>query len=184
MLKNNPPLMSNKQINFPSSKLGFTLVELLMGIIIIGTAILMLSTLFFSQGNRGTDMLFQVRAAELGQSVMNEIWGKRFDENTDPNGVIPCGIPSNQCSTILGSEEDNHQDWDDVDDYNGMTENTLLPIPIKDAKTYADLYPNFRLTVAVSYFDTKTQTVSKLITITVTTPNNEKIVFNALRSNF
>ena len=178
---------------FKLHKHGFTLVEMLVGIIIIGTAILMLSTLFFSQGNRSTEMLFEVRAAELGQSVMNEIWGKRFDENTDPNGSIPCGSANNlinganainNCSKVLGPEEASRHDWDDIDDFNGMTAGTELPIAIGSAKTYHDLYPEFKLSVKVEYENNTPTFETKLITVTVISPYQQDIVFNALRSNF
>lgn len=168
-------------------KKGFTLVELLVGIIVLSIALVMLSTLFFSQGNRQVDTLFQVRAAELGQSVMNEIWSKRFDENTNSNGYAPCSTsPQKACTTPekLGPEENSRHDWDDVDDYNGMTQDTLLPTPINGAKTYAELYPQFTLLVAIKYHNNKAKQESKLISVIVTTPNNEKIEFNALRSNF
>lgn len=156
---------------------GFTLIEMVVGMLVLAVALVMLSTMLFPQADRAADTLFRVRSAELGHSVMNEIWGKRFDENTDPNGGTPCGSGSQPaCTTASGAEEGNRDDWDDIDDYDGMTQNTRI---LDSTQTYADLYPGYQLLVSVG-----SGSVTKLITVTVTTPSGEAITFNAVRSNY
>ncbi|WP_410010846.1 prepilin-type N-terminal cleavage/methylation domain-containing protein [Shewanella sp. NFH-SH190041] len=161
---------------------GFTLIELVIGMLVLGIALVMLATMLYPQADRAADSLYRVRSAELGQSVMNEIWGKRFDENTDANGGAPCGpAPLPSCSLNLGSDTgETRNDWDDVDDFNGMTQTSKI---LDSDRTYADLYPGYQLNVTVAA-GPDGKDISKLITISVTTPLGEDIVFNALRSNF
>jgi len=65
---------------------GFTLIELVIGMLVIGIAIVMLTSMLFPQADRAASNLHRVRSAELAHSVMNEIWGKRYDQNTNANG--------------------------------------------------------------------------------------------------
>lgn len=164
---------------------GATLIELVVGMCLLGMAFLLLSNLFFSQNTRAADAIFQLRATELADVVMNESWSLRFDENTDPNGNTPCGAGDRPaCSSDLGPEESSRSQWDDVDDMHGMTENTNLPIPIGSATTYKALYPNFKLNVSVTYLDNTAKFEEKLVTVIVTTPNSQEIEFSTIRRNY
>ncbi|MGI2260222.1 type IV pilus modification PilV family protein [Shewanella sp. GXUN23E] len=157
---------------------GFTLIELVIGMMVLAVALMMLATMLFPQADRAADTLYRVRSAELGHSVMNEIWGKRYDDNTDANGGTPCGtgrLPA--CTTTPGPEAgENRNDWDDIDDYNGMNQHSLM---LDSTQTYADIYPGYGLQVTVTSGD-----VTRLISVTVTTPAGEAISFNGVRSNY
>lgn len=159
---------------------GFTLIELIVGMVVFSIAVVLLATVLFPQSDNAAKTLQRVRAAELAQSVMNEIWGKAYDENTPLSGIPACGSPDGQaCSTGLGPDgNESRNDFDDVDDYNGMTETALR---LNSNHSYADDYPGYQLLVTVSYGDTAN---TKLIHVVVTTPQNEPIAFDALRRNF
>lgn len=169
---------------------GVTLVELVIGISVFAIALLLLMTLFYNQSSRSVDALMRFRAAELAQSVMNEMASMRFDEHTDPNGAMPCGIEgAKSCTSAAnwGPEESIKAHWDDVDDFHGLTENGKIPTIINHGNknaTYADLYPHYQLNVTVSYHDDTASRKSKLIKVIVTTPNKEALEFAALRVNF
>ncbi|MCF1427246.1 MAG: type II secretion system GspH family protein [Shewanella sp.] len=157
---------------------GFTLIELVVGMMVLAGALVMLSTMLFPQADHAADTLHRVRSAELGHSVMDEIWGKRYDDNTDPNGGTPCGTSSlPACTTVPGPDAgENRNDWDDIDDYNGMDQNSLM---LNSSQTYADIYSGYGLQVTVTSGD-----ASRFISVTVTTPSGEAISFNAVRSNY
>ncbi|MBW3530558.1 type II secretion system protein [Shewanella sp. NKUCC06_TVS] len=161
--------------------LGFTLIELVIGMLVIGIAIVMLTSMLFPQADRAASTLHRVRSAELAHSVMNEIWGKRYDQNTNANGGTPaCGSPlGSNCSTLLGPEfGESRNDFNDVDDYNGLNETATM---LNSTQTYAAAYPNYRLNVTVAYGPAPN---TKLVTINVTTPDNEVITYNMVRSNY
>ncbi|RJG49981.1 type IV pilus modification PilV family protein [Motilimonas pumila] len=73
-------------------QLGFTLVELVVGIVVMAVAFTIITTMLVTQSRDSIDPLHQMRAAELAQSVLNEIVGRSYDENSDHNGgVYRCG---------------------------------------------------------------------------------------------
>lgn len=164
---------------------GFTLIELVMGMLVIGIAIVMMTSMLFPQADRAAQTLHRVRSAELAHSLMNEIWGKRYDENTNVNGGVPaCGSSAGlPCSTVLGPEGafgvgESRDDFDDVDDYHGLRETNYM---LNSSQRYVDAYPNYKLSVLVEYGAVAN---TKLVTINVTTPNNEVITYNLVRSNY
>ncbi|RPA56265.1 type II secretion system protein [Shewanella vesiculosa] len=161
---------------------GFTLIELVIGMIVIGIAIVMITSMLFPQADRAATTLQRVRSAELAHSVMNEIWGKRYDQNTNPNGGVPaCNAPTGiVCSAALGKDGEDRDDFNDVDDYDGLDQTQNM---LNSSQTYAQAYPNYRLNVSVAYLDSSTQ-AQKLITVDVTTPASEVITYQAVRSNY
>ncbi|MCU7961921.1 type II secretion system GspH family protein [Shewanella sp. SW32] len=161
--------------------LGFTLIELVIGMLVIGIAIVMLTSMLFPQADRAASTLHRVRSAELAHSVMNEIWGKRYDQNTNANGGTPaCGSPlGSNCPTSLGPEfGESRNNFNDVDDYKGLNETATM---LNSTQTYANAYPNYHLSVTVAYGAVSN---TKLVTINVTTPDNEVITYNMVRSNY
>ncbi|NRD72482.1 type II secretion system protein [Shewanella sp. VB17] len=181
------------QVNSQSRVKGFTLIELVVGMVVLSIALVMLSTMLFPQADRAAKTLHRVRSAELAHSVLNEIWGKRYDQNTDANGGIPaCGAAANiplglpagvACTTVanLGPEGETRNNYNDVDDYHGLSENDTM---LNSTLTYASQYTRYLLSVNVVYLNPSTDLNSKLVTIRVTTPNKEVITYNIIRSNY
>ena len=174
---------------------GFTLVELVVGMVVLSIALVMLTSMLFPQADRAAETLHRVRSAELAHSVMNEIWGKRYDQNTNPNGGVPAcgaeprsdlGLPAGLACTTQGNLGpdigENRNSYNDVDDYDGLNQTSLM-LNGGAGDTYASRYPNYSLAVAVTYLNSSDLN-SKLITVTVTTPSGEQIVYNAVRSNY
>lgn len=171
-------------------KSGFTLIELVVGMLVLSIALVMLTSMLFPQADRAAFTLHRVRSAELAHSVLNEIWGKRFDQNTNPNGGIPaCGaldIPlAKDCtaSDELGPDGESRDNFNDVDDYHGLDQTSLMLNAGAHTDTYASRYPNYKLSVTVTYSNVSDLN-SKLITVSVTTPSGELITYNAVRSNY
>jgi len=172
---------------------GFTLIELIVGILIFAIAMSMMLTLIYPQAKRSIDPIFQMRATELANTLMNEIQGKAFDENSNPSlGLSPCdmGVIVVACSTNLNAEEASRDLWDDVDDYNGFD---IDGASLFTGSQYSQDYANFLLNITVIYdgnYDgidngsDLSQRGAKLITVEVTTPNNDTIAFAGYRSNY
>ncbi|GIU08184.1 MSHA biogenesis protein MshD [Shewanella sp. c952] len=176
---------------------GFTLIELVVGMVVISIAFVLLSTMLFPQAERAADTLHRVRSAELAHSILNEIWGKRYDQNTNANGGVPAcgapeklslGLPAGLACTAednLGPDkingiEETRNNYNDVDDYNGLTINSPM---LNSSETYAQRYINYKLLVKVEYNDLPSLN-TKLVTIDITTPKGEVMTFNAIRSNY
>ncbi|QLE87079.1 MULTISPECIES: prepilin-type N-terminal cleavage/methylation domain-containing protein [Shewanella] len=172
---------------------GFTLVELVVGMVVIGIAMVMLTSMLFPQAERASETLHRVRSAELAHSLLNEIWAKRYDGNTNANGGVPAcdavanldlGIPAGlPCTDEVdfgdGGGSIARNDFNDVDDYHGLNQASLM---LNSTESYASQYPNYELAVSVTYpYGDKS---AKLIAIDVTTPSGELIRFNAVRSNY
>jgi len=181
---------------------GFTLIETVIGIVVLSISLAIISTLFVPATERGADVIQQIRAAELGQSLMNEILGRSFDENSDMvGGANRCGEDQNEdmlvsgtelCTNSLGDEESgNRAIFDDVDDYYAVD---LEGNDIKDSLglSIGSQYQGYKINVNVCYdsnYDgicngSDNNYTAKLITITVTTPLGFDISFATYKVNF
>lgn len=181
-----------KQHNITARRIntGFTLIELVIGMMVIGIGIVMLTSMLFPQADRAAATLQRVKSAELAHSVMNEIWGKRYDQNTNANGGIPaCNASAGlDCSyalatdgtPFLGPDGESRDAFNDVDDYHGLDQDDMM---LDSSQTYAQAYPNYEIQVSVTYLDSVTK-AQKLISVDVTTPSNEVITYQAVRSNY
>ena len=171
---------------------GFTLVETIAGMVVLAIAFSVIFTLVLPVSEQSAGQVQQIRAAELGQSLMNEILARRFDENT--TNELRCGdIGANGCTSsaqfgAVDSGESSRADFDDVDDYDGYN-------ALEDASgnSLSAAYQGFEILVNVAYdgdYDFITNEAgseelnAKLITVDIITPLNEKITFRAYRSNF
>lgn len=185
---------------------GFTLIELVAGIIAFSIVLTIVVSLVVPQSTRSAQPLFQVRATELAQGLLNEITAKGFDENSSlSGGAIRCSetnvsFSAPDCTTPdnLGPDSETRPDYDDVDDFNGLVLGAGTPNPIVnslgqvivDAQTGVDLYQGFTLSVSVFYdenfdgVDDGAISGRKLIRVTVTPPTGSPIAFTTYKSNF
>ena len=124
--------------------------------------------------------------------MINEIFAKAFDDNSDMSGGAKrCGEMGEQACTasnMLTSELGETRDtFDDVDDYNALAEfENSLGVSETD-------YVGFTIRVTVindsDYNGLFVEGVddnytAKLITVTVTTPQNFDFVFSVYKANF
>lgn len=181
---------------------GFTLVELVIGIVVLSLSFTVIFSMIVPSATQSALQINQIRASELGKSMLSEIMGKSFDENSDRvSGVLRCGEDINAddvidsddaCSTVMGHEGGDEaggdrSSFDDVDDYNGLTsiDNSL-------GGSLNELYSGFTLLVNVcndSQYDGNCNnggdnTTAKFIVVTVTTPTGNEVSFSSYRSNF
>ena len=170
---------------------GFTLIELIVGIVVLSISFSLLISLILPLSEKSAEQLHQVRASELGQSMMNEIIGRAFDQKSDmTGGIIRCGENSVVCTSKdnLGSDSGEtervfYNDVDDYIDFDFSSETNAL------GEKFSDLYPGFNVNVAVCYSNfsancTNSIELAKLITITVITPQDFNFVFSFYKANF
>ncbi len=117
---------------FPTRKKhseGFTLLELVIGIVVFTISLTIVLSLIVPQAEQTAEPFRQVKAAKLGQSLMNDILSRSYDENSDRSPPFvtcvdkpdPSNVNDNLCSDVLGPDagETSEEAYDDVDDYNG-----------------------------------------------------------------
>ena len=168
---------------------GFTLIELTIGIAVLSVALLVMTGALFPQIERSTDPWFQVRSAELAQSMMNEILARKFDENSFVTGNLRCGeddgvSSASACVTQLAldncnsTEEASRADFDDVDDFNCFS---ATGDQITDITNTAliDVYRAFTVNVAVDYAGS-----AKIVVVTITPPRGSPVVYSSYKANY
>ncbi|WP_019027295.1 type IV pilus modification PilV family protein [Colwellia piezophila] len=167
---------------------GFTLIELIIGIVVLSISLAIVSTLIGPAEEKSADNVLQIKASELGQSLINDITSRAFDDNSDMSGgLVRCGEPdiaSNPCSVILGPEtgEVTRDQFDDVDDFDGFTAKVNSTNDPIDGG-----YRQFTINVSVVYAGADlglAHRLAKRITVTVTTPLGTAIEFTSHKANF
>lgn len=150
---------------------GFSLVELIIFIVVIGIATTGLFAALNQHNLTSVDPIFQVRALELAQATLDEIIGKRYDENSPNGGFPPCGSGESGALPCSSFQAGDQAALDDVDDYHGYTS-----VPA----TYA----GFSLSVQVTAVPSFGGQPAKQVRVTVTPPVGEPVDLGAVRANY
>ena len=189
---------------------GFTLLELIMTMIILGLSSLILVP-FFQSISHNPDPMLRQRAISLGQSLMDEILAKKWDENT-PNGggpicttergtsrtsIINCVNQAGNIGLDAGEAVSNRGNWDDVDDYNNFPTETDT---FKDQENNTFNLNGYSRAVSVRYIPSNSDPITatsptgstsqasatdtKRIVVTVTSPLAETFSFVMVSCNF
>jgi len=108
---------------------GFTLIEFVVGIVLLAIALTGILGLLINQAPQAVDPVQQVRGAQLAQRILSEVLQKSFDEHSDHNGGrFRCGetvgtpavtYPPCTASADYGPEggETRPYAFNDVDDF-------------------------------------------------------------------
>ena len=184
----------NKNYQQHKQQAGFTLIELIVGIIVLTISLAVISTLIAPAEEKSADNVLQIKASELAQSLMNDITSRAFDHHADMSGgFVRCDETGGiACTSILGPEngvdgridagEDERNKYNDVDDFDQFS--------AKVNSTDGDLdsgYSQFIINVRVVYAGEDlglTNRGAKRITVTVTTPLGTAIEFTSHKVNF
>lgn len=201
--------MSVTRPRIPGTR-GFTLTELVLTIVILGTVSLILIP-FVNSIIHSPDPMIRQRAVALGQALMDEIMAKRWDENTPvgagpicsgespskgarPSLVDNCTAPGARTASTIGTDtgETSRTNYDDVDDYNAMPEEVNT---FHDQHGTAFTMTGYRRSAKVRYIASNQATIdqnttaagtttdTKLIIVEVTSPNAETFHFVAAVAN-
>lgn len=177
---------------------GFTLLELIVGVVVLGIALLLISSILGPMYIRSSEPWQQVRAAELGHSLMNEIMARSFDENSSRGtNLLRCGeagagsciaaIPACPATGMSSATEEASRDlYDDVDDFHCFRGDGAAVSNILN-QSLADSYRNFQVEVLVSYAGADvglpTQR-AKRVDIRVILPSGDNIAFSGYKGNW
>ncbi|MCH8501232.1 MAG: type II secretion system GspH family protein [Aliidiomarina sp.] len=173
------------------SQSGFTLIEIIVGIVTLGLSFIILTVIIFPQAQRSAEPVLQIRAAALGQALLDEIMSKGFDQQSSfTGGQLRCGeIDAPQCTAPedLGPESESREAFNDVDDYHELHLSESLAGAL--GEDLADRFPNFNYAINVCYSDSfgncdTTITRFKRVEVTVTTPQGQDFKFTAIRGNY
>ncbi len=179
---------------------GLTLIEMVLTILILSIALVMISSMLAGGLGRTSDTTQELRSVALAQSYLDEILGKRFDENSAPRGIPPCSGTCTAEGSFGPDGGEQREDYDDVDDYHGLDEGDGQVNPLQDAAGATRTgYDNFRVQVSVRYIDIGAEEASlgvaandlddnedaKLITVTVSyTAAADGVSYSAYKANF
>ncbi len=159
---------------------GATLVELVMTIVIISIAIAGVVGAFSLIAGRSADPLNQTRAVALSQLYFDEILSRKYDHDT-PDGGVP---RETGCSIGREAGESDREDFNDVDDYDGLDESPPLDA---DGDPLDSAYQNFRVQVSVACSGGEVGLPgddAKRIGLTITDPSGNDYAFTGYRGNF
>jgi MSHA pilin protein MshD len=179
---------------------GFTLIEIIIGMVMLSISLAIVTSLIAPTEEQSADNLLQIKAAELGQSLLNDIVSRAFDHNSDmTGGRVRCGEAGAIACTVsskLGPEdglgvgleerpdsgETSRDKYNDVDDFNGYskTEDAL-------GDGLHSSYGSFKVEVVVQYAGADlnlAHELAKRITVMVTTPLGTELKFATHKANF
>ena len=189
--------MPRRATRFTSA--GFTLVELVIGIVVLAIALTLLTGVLAPMHRDSGAIWLQVRSAELAQSLLSEVMARSFDENSSRNGSpLRCGeAGAGSCAAAMPAcpvsgmsavtEEASRQDWDDVDDFHCLRADAAS---LSDwlGNSLASRYANYQVAIFVSYDGTNSgaasNTLVKRVTLNITAPDGTQLTFSALKGNW
>jgi len=143
----------------PRALRGFTLVELVITIVVLGIAVGGVMTAYINIIARSADPVLRVQAAAVAQSYLEEITLRPV---TDPDGV----------------EGETRANYDDVDDYNGLNEapTDQFGAAVPGLNDY-----NVQVTVTGA---TLGGVAAQQIVVTVTQPDGVALSLTGYRTNY
>lgn len=182
---------------------GFSLLEMVIVIVIIGIAISGVSIALFPKGKQSADQVSSVKAAELGRAVLDEVLGRNFDQNSGPNGGLPecvivAAVGRDLCTdaTALGTDpgETNKTLYNDVDDFDGLNGVVQDVLGEDLSDDLSDGYQGYNVSITVFYeqdvsgtmqgTESSSMTNYKRITVTITDRQGNTYPFAATKGNF
>jgi len=186
-----------------TSERGFTLIELVTGIVVMAIALTVLTSFLFPLAKQSVEPVYQVRAASLAESVLSDILVRRFDENSSRSGNSLCDESGPNCTDEVnfgpeGGECENpnlcgSSGYDDVDDYDGWQLDCELRLTGPDddwSYHVCERYPRFAVSISVSYDETPlagrivNYRFSKRVDVIITVPSGQNFAFSEYKGNF
>ncbi|SEB00507.1 type IV pilus modification PilV family protein [Alkalimonas amylolytica] len=177
-----------------SCQRGVTLIELVIGITVLAVALTLITAVLSPLFVRSTDPWHQVRASELGHSLMNEILARAFDEQSDRSGgLLRCdelALGAEPCTAEANFGPDGAETrlwFNDVDDFDGFGVEGADIFTNILALDLAEAYRNYRAEVRVRYAGSElglSNRSVKRIDVVITTPTNSVIAFSAYKGNW
>lgn len=189
--------------NHKKKQRGFTLIEIVVGIVVLAVAMTIVTSIFLPQANKMTGPMYQIKATALGKSIMNQVLIRYYDElNISSGSFIPCtdcnsGLgPDKRTLPAISESRTNPSAFNDVDDYNAYCdvggEGTYDPQLARQQLTNSsdNRYNGYGVRICVEMAADKFVTgssannIAKRIVLTVFMPNNETITLTSFKGNY
>jgi len=156
---------------------GFSLVETVITIVVIAISLAAISGSMNLSLKRGADPIWQARAVQMAQSYMEDILALRFQEDAVAGGgaVASCRVDGPE------NGETSRDDFDDVDDYQGLVEQGQF------LDTGALASNQYQITIQISCQAVTVGSTSgfiKQVTLTISGADDASLVMSAVRGNF
>ena len=180
---------------------GFTLIEFIVGMVLLAVALTGILGLLVNQAPQSVDPVQQVRAAQLAQRILNEVLQKSFDEHSDHNGGrFRCGetvgtppVIYPACTPVADYGPDGGETrpyaFNDVDDFdtagNWVDANQFTQSSASDEE-----YRHYQLKIRVTADDLfasagkGASSIGKRIELTVRLPDRSEVEFSLYRGNY
>ncbi|MEI8159035.1 MAG: prepilin-type N-terminal cleavage/methylation domain-containing protein [Burkholderiales bacterium] len=151
---------------------GFTLIELIIFIVIVGVGVAGVLSVFTTSIKNSADPMVRKQALSIAESLLEEILLKEFkDPNGGTNGVSTC--------TLAGGT--NRSLWDDVCDYNTYSSTGITDMQGNSVASLA----NYKVLPAVAVTTVTLGGKSlKRVEVSVTDTQNNVISIVGYRGNY
>ena len=154
---------------------GFTLIEAVMFIVIVGAGLAGVLTVLNLTAERSADPMLMKQSTALGEAFIDEILSRAY---SNPSGYV-------------GASTDPRSNFADVDDYNGYVATTTPGIYTRSGASIPGLTA-YKVTISVQASASAIGPVGnqvpagqmKLITVTVTDPRGSTYPFTAHKANY
>lgn len=154
---------------------GFTLVELIIFIVVVGVGVAGILSIFTTSVSSSADPLVRKQALAIAESLLEEILLKEYcDPDTVDTSTVPptCGVHTVEASRAL---------FDDVDDYDGYTSTSIVDV----TGTAVAGLGGYKIVPAVAVTTTTINGITlKRVVVQVTDTQNNVISLTGYRGNF
>lgn len=166
---------------------GFTLIEMLLFVIIVGVAFAGLVSVLASSMKGGADTVSQKQALAIAEAIVEEIALKPFTWCDPDDPAAAAATSGGDCTTpeVDGPEAgETRATFDNVNDYIGYT----FPVgPITDQSGTYNFPSGFsvsNLTVTAEALGTVPNTASLRISVTVDGPGSSSVTLDTYRTRY
>lgn len=164
---------------------GFTLIELVMFIVIVGIGIAGILSVFTTSVKSSADPMVRKQALAIAESLLEEILLKEYCD-PDTATLSPTAPPVCPASRVAADQEAARANYDDVDDYAGYTTSggivDLTGAPVAGLTSYNVTAVTVTVTTAAQNAALNAVN-AKRVTVTVTGPQGA-ITLTGYRSNY
>ncbi len=188
----------------PKARRGFTLIEFVVGIVLLAIALTGILGLLISQAPQGVNPMQQVRGTQLAQRILGEVLQKSFDEHSDHNGGrFRCGetvgtpaVTYPACTPVADYGPDGGEtrpyEFNDVDDFdtagNWVDANQFTQTNAEGVSD--EEYRHYQVRIAVTpdtLFGSSglgAESIGKRVALTVRLPDQSELAFTLYRGNY
>jgi len=166
---------------------GFTLVETLIVIVLLGAMIAGMTALFVNNVQNSHRPFLRQRALAVANAFLDEITRKAWNEAT-PLGGGCVNTGSGACAggpaaVAIGSDGETRALFDDIDDYHGLNQSPPQDASGTDMPGYGGFSVSVSVTQPAAAWNGVPAADVRRITVNVTTSNGETVTVSAYRVN-